>query len=263
MRMWSRVLREKGIKHSSILPILLCSALIFLTAAFFWKSFNMHQETFPQPADPYRAVLVDGIELTKPNPDFTKGVKEILNRSGLKLDIYEGSEVTINLLENLAGYGLIILRLHSAVDKYGLLYIFSAEPYNESEISRFGSEWGLAVRQAITFENESYFALRADLLGYKNKEEGFKGSVMILMGCNGTDSETVIQNLFKKGVKIIIAWDGYVDLDYTDEITLLLLKAVYERKLSFKNAVEELMKEKGPDPVWKSHLKYLAPPNSQ
>ena len=236
----------------------LCGALIVFVGTYFWQP-----QPSPPAADPSRAVLVDGIGLTKPNPDFIAGVKDVLNRSGLKLDIYEGSEVTIDLLENLAGYGLIILRLHSAVEEeFRLLYIFSAEPYNESEISRFGDEWGPIVRQAITFDNESYFALRADTLGYKNERESLRGAVIILMGCNGTDGKTTIQKLFvDRGVKAVIAWDGYVDLDYTDEITLLLLKTVYEDKIEFKDAVEKLMKEKGPDPIWGSRLKYLTPSN--
>jgi len=48
------------------------------------------------------------------------------------------------------------------------------------------------------------------------------------MGCNGANSEHVISRLFERNVKAIIAWDGYVDLNYTDEITLKLIEAVYK-----------------------------------
>jgi len=77
------------------------------------------------------------------------------------------------------------------------------------------------------------------------------------MGCNGTNSQQIIDNLFfKRGVKAIIAWDGYVDLNYTDEITVELLKAVWEH-MNFDGAVKKVMDERGADPTWNSGLEYL------
>ncbi|MEM0049141.1 MAG: hypothetical protein QXW39_01205 [Candidatus Bathyarchaeia archaeon] len=57
-------------------------------------------------------------------------------------------------------------------------------------------------------------------------QDGLNGSIIILMGCNGANSEHAISRLFEKVVKAIIAWDGYVDLNYTDEITLKFIEAV-------------------------------------
>ncbi|RLI10102.1 hypothetical protein DRO25_03675, partial [Candidatus Bathyarchaeota archaeon] len=111
---------------------------------------------------------------------------------------------------------------------------------------------------AYTFdENEGpYFALRADLLGDKGS---LSGSVIILMGCNGTNSKHATNKLFERGVKAIVAWNGYVDLEYSDNIILNLLKDVYRHGLGFQKAAEKLMSEHGPDPMWKSKLEYLTP----
>ncbi len=204
-----------------------------------------------------KAVIIDGIALTKPNPKFIQGVKEILSQAGLEVDVYQGEKVTIELLRNISGYGLIILRVHSAIYKrYGFLYLFSAEKY--SAYKYISEQIQGAVKEAYTFnENEGpYFALRADLLGDKGS---LSGSVIILMGCNGTNSKHATNKLFERGVKAIIAWNGYVDLEYSDNLTLNLLKAVYEHGLSFKKAVEKLMNGYGPDPLWKSRLEYLTP----
>ncbi len=207
--------------------------------------------------NPSKAVIIDGIALTKPNPKFIQGAKEILSQAGLKVDVYQGEKVTIELLRKIGGYELIILRVHSAIHKrYGFLYLFSAEKYS---VYRYIPEQIQgAVKEAYTFnENEGpYFALRADLLGDKGS---LSGSIVILMGCNGTNSKHAANKLFEKGVNAIIAWNGYVDLEYSDNIILNLLRAVYEHGLSFKKAVGKLMNGYGPDPMWKSRLECLTP----
>lgn len=203
-----------------------------------------------------RAVIIDGIGLTRPNHEFIQGVKEVLSRAGLSVDVYQGEQVTMDLLNNVGGYGLIILRLHSAVDRdYGFLYLFSTESYSSTKYLLEQSQG--AFKEAHTFDESEgpYFALRADLFG---REDGLKGSTIILMGCNGTNSEHAINKLLAKGVKAIIAWDGYVDLEYTDNVTLSLLKTVYEEGVEFQEAVEKIMTELGSDPLWKSKLEYLA-----
>ncbi|MEM1514873.1 MAG: hypothetical protein QXH24_02325 [Candidatus Bathyarchaeia archaeon] len=205
-----------------------------------------------------RAVIIDSIGLTKPNPAFLEGAREVLVNAGLKVEFFNGSQVTIRLLDDFGGYGLVILRVHSAIDiKHGFLYLFSAEPYSKDKYL-YEQYYG-AYREAYTFDSNEglYFALRADLLG---SEDGLRGSTIILMGCNGTNSEYAIEKLFEKGAKEIIAWDGYVDLEYTDKVALKLLRLVYEEGLSFSEAVQRVMDVMGPDPIWGSRLAYLDNP---
>lgn len=208
-----------------------------------------------------RAAIIDGIGLSKPSFSFIQGVKETLEKAKMSVDVYEGEDVTIDRLMRIGGYELLILRLHSAVDsKYGFLYFFSAERFNETAYeARFDQYVRItgAVREGVTFDGEHYFALRADLLGCLN-DGGLRGSTIILMGCNGTNSDHAINRLFERGVKAIIAWDGFVDPDYTDEVTFELLRAVYDEGLSYKEAVQRI----SPDPKWKSRLVYLANPNA-
>lgn len=204
-----------------------------------------------------RAVIIDGLALRKPNPQFIEDAKNVLSKAGFNVDVYEGRNVTINLLMNIGGYELVVLRVHSAIDlTSGLLYLFSTERYDPT--GYLYEQISGAVREAYTFnESEgSYFALRADLLGCSSRE-GLNGSTIIMMGCNGTDSLLTIIKLFERDVKNIIAWDGYVDLSYSDKITLSLLKAVYEDRMDFSKAVEKVMDDYGVDPLWKSRLECL------
>jgi len=238
--------------------------LLFAIILFYskWVPDNRGGVSSTSNVDFSRAAIIDGIGFTRPNPSFIKGVREVLEGAGLRVDIYEGKNVTIDLLRRIGGYGLLILRLHSAIDsKYGFLYLFSAERFSETEYeARFGEERRTgAVREGITFEGEAYFTLRADLLGYMN-QGGLNGSIIILMGCNGTNSEHAMSRLFERGVKAIIAWDGYVDLNHTDEITLKLIEAIYKKGLSLEEAVNKIMDEYGPDPTYRSKLKYLTKP---
>lgn len=236
-----------------------CVLFLFFTMTLLYSRWAPNDRGSSSTVDMSRAAIIDGIGFTRPNPSFIQGVRGMLKEAGLRVDVYEGKNVTIDLLRRVGGYGLLILRLHSAVDpKYGFLYLFSAERFNETEYeTRFGEERRTgAVREGRTFEGEGYFTLRADLLGYVN-QGGLSGSIIILMGCNGTNSEQATSRLFERGVKAIIAWDGYVDLNYTDEITLKLIEAVYKKGLSLEEAVNKIMDEYGPDPIYKSKLKCL------
>ncbi|MEM2342236.1 MAG: hypothetical protein QXX94_07235 [Candidatus Bathyarchaeia archaeon] len=250
-----------------IFHILFILLLIFILTSLFYRWFleNKGSSQKGSSVDLFKAAIVDGIGLTRPNSIFIKNVKGILENAGLSVDVYAGENVTIDLLGKIGGYGLLILRLHSAIDTtHRFLYLFSAERFNRTEYeTRFSNILGVeptAIREGKTFENESYFALRADLLGYMNYG-GLNGSTIILMGCNGTNSDHAIDRLFEKGVKAIIAWDGYVDLNYTDKITSELIKAIYEEGYDPNDAVRKVMEDYGPDPVYKSELKYLANPS--
>lgn len=245
--------KKRKIKWALALQVASMAVLLLVLASYFHG---------PQPLSDHgvnllKAVIIDGIALTQPNPKFIQGVKETLSQAGLEVDVYQGENVTIKLLRNISGYGLIILRVHSAIyERYGFLYLFSAEKYSSSRY--IPEQFQSAVKEAYTFdENEGpYFALRADLLGDKGS---LSGSVIILMGCNGTNSKYATNKLFERGVKAIVAWNGYVDLEYSDNIILNLLKDVYRHGLGFQKAAEKLMSEHGPDPMWESKLEYLTP----
>ncbi|MEM2950093.1 MAG: hypothetical protein QXV52_03270 [Nitrososphaeria archaeon] len=203
------------------------------------------------------AVIIDGLAIANSNSEFVENAKNILIKAGFEVDVYQGNDVTISLLMNIRKYNVLILRVHSAIDPTDkFLYLFSTEKYNPNRyiFERFTGV--VKVAYPLFRNDELYFVLRADLLGYSSTKE-FNNSNIIIMGCNVTDSKLTIIKLFEKGFKNIIGWDGYVDLAYSDKITLILLKTVYEDKIDFPEAVEKIMNEYNADPVWKSRLKCL------
>jgi hypothetical protein len=203
-----------------------------------------------------KAAILDGLYTSYPNLTFIQSLANFLSAAGFRVDVFKGKNVTIDLLRNVGGYKVLVLRLHSAIHTDGFLYLFSGEKYNESGYAM--ERLSGSVRQGKTFEGEEYFALNSVFLG-ANKPTGLRDSTVILTGCNGTGDSYSIKRLFEKGVNVYVAWTGYVDLSHSDEATLALVKALYSEKLGVREAVEEVMREVGPDPLYKSVLEYRVP----
>ncbi|MGA3192580.1 MAG: hypothetical protein ABSD73_08745 [Candidatus Bathyarchaeia archaeon] len=232
--------------------------LILSISLFLWTS----STTSPQPAQQTtievpKAAILDALYAGSQDLAYEQSLTNYLSIAGYRVDVFRGENVTIDLLRNVGGYKVLILRLHSAIGSGGgFLYLFSGEKYTQSKYVQ--EQLSGAVREAITFDNVSYFAINAVFLG-GNNPTGLKDSTIILMGCNGTGSSYSIQRLLDRGVKAYIAWTGYVDLPYSDETTLALVKALYLERSSVQAAVEEAMKEAGTEPLYTSVLECYAP----
>ncbi|MCJ7771035.1 hypothetical protein MUP37_05610 [Candidatus Bathyarchaeota archaeon] len=242
-------------------------SLVFLPS-FFWlsqysapnqpasASQNSGQSQPQGNADIAKAAILDGLYDAYPNVTWTRSITNCLLSSGYSVDLFSGTNVTIDLLRSIHGYKILILRMHSAVHTDGFLYLFSGEHYSESkyiEEQRARVVWG-----GLTFNHteQPYFALNAVLLG--KIYDGLNGSTIILMGCNGTSSPYSVQRLFEQGVKQYISWNGYVDPDHSDQSTLALTEASYAELLGLEEAVKKVNREIGPDP-YGSTLVYYAP----
>jgi hypothetical protein len=235
--------------------ILVTLALLLLTACVLWvnspfRSLEPQQSTN---TDVLKAGILDGLWDKEPNPTMIESVTQYLSNAGYTVDVYRGKNVTIDLLRNLSGYKVLIMRLHSSIHVDNFLYLFSGEEYTQSKY--VAEQLTGAVKMGITFDKNDppYFALNAVFLG-NNNPNGLKGTTIILTGCNGTGEQHVIQRLFEKGVKTFISWNGYVDLSHSDEATLELVKTLYSEGLGYEEAVDKVNQEVGPDPFYKSKL---------
>lgn len=203
-----------------------------------------------------RAILVNGLYSVDPGQPFMREVINLLSSLGFETDVYLDENVTISLFMDIGRYDLVILRVHSAVYKDGFLYLFSGERYIESKYVL--EQLAGVVRKGYTFVDEKtpYFALNSLLLGSKT-EGGLRGSIVILMGCQGSEDKTFIDYLLNVGVRAYFAWNGYVTLDYVDRATVKLLKAIYvdHRDLDPCLVLGKIESEIGPDPVYGSVLK--------
>lgn len=211
------------------------------------------------------AAIIDQLYSMQPNQAFINKSTEILEAYGLKVDLYQGDEVTVDLCGKLPSYGyeLIIFRAHA-----GLLYheegseavvrdatcVFTNEPYSETKhISEQLN--GELARARVAEGYPTVFAIGARFTKHSMEGE-FNNTVVIMMGCNCLHLTDLAQAFYEKGASSYLAWDGLVDLEYVDDATITLLEKLLSEELSIKDAVEETMAEEGPDPNYDALLKY-------
>lgn len=253
--------RKKKTKLKSNRKWLKATFVVFVAILFlFFASLLYLNSLSDQPnTTGSRAAILDGLYNTRPNSVFTRNLTSTLKAVGFHVDLFQGESVTIDLLRNIRGYELVILRLHSGIHTDKFLYLFSGEPYTESKYA--AEQLSRAVRKAYSFDEEEtpVFALNSVFLG-SNNPEGLTGSTIILTGCNGTNDSYAIQRFIERGAKAYVSWNGYVDLSYSDSAILMLVRFLYLDGLNLEEAVEKILKDIGPDPFYASTMEYYVSP---
>ena len=95
-----------------------------------------------------RAVIVDQLSLTQPNPEFISETRGTLAAAGYTVEYISGEDVTVDIYRSLPdrGYDLVLLRVHAGIttevdaqtgEKTGTEYVslFTGEPYDEGKYS--------------------------------------------------------------------------------------------------------------------------------
>ncbi len=120
-------LRSKRLRTT----VIVASFLLILTIGLFvWNSSNRTPpDSGQQPGlEVPKAAILDGLYSESPNITFSQTLTNYLSAAGYTVDIFRGENVTIDLLRNIAGYKVVILRLHSTIDPdFRNLYVFSGE----------------------------------------------------------------------------------------------------------------------------------------
>ena len=200
-----------------------------------------------------KAALVDALYSDFPNDYFTSELNHTLRAAGYSVDVFQGTNVTVDFLKNLpTGYKLIVLRLHSALSKSGDLYFFTAEPYSVGAHTQ--EQQMRLVKEAYAREDsQSVFAVNwAFIRVFMEKE--LNGTLVVAMGCDGTLDEGVIREFKNQGAVGYVGWTGPVSLSHSDTAVLHFVKDLYERDMSFEQAVEDTNRVVGADPTWGARL---------
>lgn len=246
----------RGVVTRKIAAVLLFIVIIVI---WYWLGSSLLYVGVSNPpeSETLRAAIIDGIYSTSPNKAFINEAVSYFKKANFTVDLYLGENATIKLLRNLpVNYRVVVLRVHSAIFQADhFIYLFSSELYREDQY--FIEQTAGSVKKAYTFTEEGpYFALKGYLLSDK-KPESLKDSLVILMGCNGTDDSVFINKLMERGIAAYVGWTGYVNLRHTDAATLFLLKRLCVDNLSLEEAAKTTMSEVGPDPFYGSVLRYF------
>jgi hypothetical protein len=206
-----------------------------------------------------KAAIVDQLSLTFPNQTFTQAATSILKQAGYTVDYYPGEQVTVDFYRNLPthDYSVVILRVHSTISRPGTpraTFLFSSEPYTQTKYV-YEQLDDRVVRVAFADEGPFYFGI-SPLFTSNSMHGNFKNAVIVMMGCCGLEYTSMAQAFIKKGAGICLSWNSLVFASHTDTATISLLQHLITGKQTIKQAVENTMKEVGPDPVYQSQLIY-------
>lgn len=248
-------------KVAILIAVAILVPIVVFTFLNFYRSAEQSADlTTAGSASPPKAVIVDQLSLTQPNPAFAEAAASMLEGAGYAVDYYPGEEVTVEFYRNLAShdYQLIVLRAHSGIgSETGYVSLFTSEPYSdtryleEQRTGRFG--------RARYYEGgEAYFGINPEFIEWSMRGR-FDKTVIIMMGCWGLTWTDMAEAFIERGAKTVASWDGLVLASHTDAATERLLQHLLIDGVTIQEAVTQTMAELGPDPWYGSTLLVYPP----
>jgi len=250
-------------------------AVLFILLCFATYSFlNQPNQTDESNGNQfsYEAAIVDHLsfrEETK-NETFKDSSVSILEAAGFDINYYPGEDVTVNFYRNLFShnYGLIVLRVHSAIiGNSTRLGLFTSELFDESKYDTPSAPYyddivnakpQRIVKAYFPDDPTQYFAISPEFI---EKYGNFQNATVIMMGCDGLKYSTMAEAFRRKGAKICVGWDGLVSTPHTDHATTRLLQHLAVENTvndAVGNTIDEVGREEMyfQDQGYNSTLKY-------
>ena len=214
-----------------------------------------------------RAIIVDQLILTQPDPNFVSNSRATLAQAGYSVDYVSGDTVTVDFYRTLPslGYDLILLRAHAGIttevdattgqrtnEQYVSLFTneaYDANKYSSDQLNRLG-------KGTYTDGGDPLFAIGPKFV-QDSMVGNFNHAVVVAMGCDGLRSNTTAQAFLDKGASAFISWSKPVSGPHTDEATEKFLQHFLIDKESVQQAVQQTANEVGPDPNYAGELRVL------
>jgi hypothetical protein len=216
--------------------VMICVVIIFIIATIATVVFTFVQVGIPES---FKAVIVDNLALTNPNPDFKEEAEMILQEKvGLVVDYFSGDEVTVSLYQKLGSYCVVILRSHSSMLGNDA-YLFTSE--NIQKIDKYAQflEYLGNASLRLSGQSRNFIAVGPDFIR-KFSEEDFHKSIIIAMGCNSSRTDSLAKAFIARGAKVFIGWDRDVTAEYTDNATLQLLTKFFIENKTVDEAIKSI-----------------------
>jgi len=195
-----------------------------------------------------RAVLIDGLSVSYPDPSFTNNVTKTLSSVGYSVDYIGPDKFTVDTFANLPsqGYSLVIIRAHTANSA-----IITSEPYASSKY--VFEQLAGRVSPATIGTPVEYFAVTAQFISSESHGR-FQNSIIVLMGCGDPGDRATFGAAFvDKGAGYLIGFDNSVSAQFTDSETSTLVSA-----LAHGNTVQESVGlASGSDPVYHGQFGFV------
>ena len=255
-----RVVSKQRVALAAALVAAIAAAIVVLVASPWDRGGT--------PARP-KAVIVDQLAFSDPNPDFAAKAARALEAAGYIVDYYPNIAVTVEFYRDLPslGYSFVLLRSHSTQFLFraddanssrqvadNSVMLFTTEPYSafahlEDQRARRLAVGSYPDRPAAG----QYFLINPTFVESSMRGR-FRDATIVLMGCGGLSTPDLAKAFQRRGAKDFISWDTDVTSAHTDAATQALLTHLVSESLPPTEAVAKTMAEVGPDPSYGSRL---------
>lgn len=255
--------RERRMATAIFLVFIL---LIVIFSSYFTYNFlNQPQNPTTNPASSQlKAAIVDQLSLTFPNQTFIETATNTLEQAGYTVDYYSGERVTVDFFRSLptCGYSIIILRAHSSASTFDgtklvktPVVFFTSETYSTTKYVNEQLNDQI-TRVSYTVPDPPYYFGLLPRFVTSSMRGRFYNTLVVMMGCEGLNDRKMAEVFIQKGAKAYIGWKGSVSASHTDTATTRLLQHLITDIQTTNQAIDNTMKEVGPDPSYKSLLIY-------
>jgi hypothetical protein len=255
-----RAIRNRERRMLRVIFLAFILLIVVFSPYFTYDFLNQPQNQTTNPASSQpKAAIVDQLSLTIPNQTFIETATNTLKQAGYSVDYYPGEKVTVDFYRDLPthGYKIVIFRVHSSAS-YSLVTFFTSERYSQTEHVYEQLTDQLVYTSFSDEERErgiTYFGIRP-LFVTQSMKGDFHNATIIMMGCKGLIDPLMAKALVQKGAKVYISWNSSISASHTDQATICLLQYLITEKQTINQAIDNTMKEVGPDPSYKSVLLY-------
>ena len=214
-----------------------------------------------------RAVIVDQLSLTQPNPEFISDARGTLAAAGYTVEYISGEDVTVDIYRSLPDrdYDLVLLRVHAGItteineatgERTGTEYVslFTGEAYDEG---KYSDEQLNRLGSARYDENSDPLFGIGPAFVDDSMQGDFGGALVVMMGCDGLRSQRTAEAFLDRGASAFVSWTKPISASHTDRATEALLRRLLIDDLPVEEAVAQTADEVGPDPVYEGELRVL------
>jgi ssDNA-specific exonuclease RecJ len=240
----AKKIQEKEERHhplnKKLLAVSIILSVIIIMGAVLYQFFWRNQDS--EVKFSLKAAIIDQLSEDFPNKNFVDDIAEMLEEYNFKVTYYDYTQTKVEFFKGLAkgNYGIIILRLHSALRIDGsAVDFFTSEPYDYYKYTKEQDE-GLLVNGTLLYSRKQYFAFTPTFV--ERLEGIFPKSIVIAMGCqslNLTVKQLMAKAFCDKGAKVYIGWSSWVSWQHSDNETMQLIKRLLYEKMTIEDAIKK------------------------
>jgi hypothetical protein len=203
-----------------------------------------------------RSAIVDELSVDYPNPALISLLAATMEESGFSVDVYDPSQVTVELYRSLPSrrYEFVLFRVHAAFQD-GDAWLFTSEAYSKEELlDKYVVELVTdQIAPARSFVGEGrVLAVGPEFI--RRSMGNWMGAIVVLAGCYGTAGDSLPKAFVDRGASAVVGWNQAVSAEHADLASVELVKLLFTDKMKLDAAIDEVMRQVGPDPNYHSSL---------